>query len=56
VLIILSYSNTLLRGHSSHWHVQFKSSLLYHGSDWPFLSSIYDQFFCPSFPTGCPRS
>ena len=35
VLILLSYSNALLRGHSSLWHVQFKSSLLCHGSDWP---------------------
>ena len=56
VLILLVYSNALLRGCSSHWHVQFKSSLLYHGSDWPLLSSIYDQFFPPSFHIGCPRS
>jgi len=35
VLILLSYSNALLRGCSSHWLVQFKSSLLCHGSDWP---------------------
>ena len=28
VLILLSYINALLRGHSSLWHVQFKSSLL----------------------------
>lgn len=56
VLILLSYSNVLLRGHSSLWHVQFKSPLLYRGSDWPLLSSMYDQFFPPSFHTGCPRS
>jgi hypothetical protein len=56
VLILLSYSNALLRGHSSHWPVQLKSSLVYHGSDWPLLSSMYDQFFPPSFQTGCPRS